>query len=158
MDKLNIGCGDNKLTGYVNVDIQPRFNPDILADIMDVDFKNGRFIEIRMFDLIEHVSSVDGKRLLRKCYNWLQPGGSIIITTQNMRHVASLLTYGDDDEALRWIYGTFGEGETGHENGYHKWGYSASSLSGLLSTIGFQVLDTVERCNGYGLMVTAIKR
>ena len=159
MSRLNLGSGENRLAGYINVDIRAEARPDILADIMDVTFKDRAFEEIRMMDLIEHVSSLNGKKLLRRCFNWMQPGGSIIITTQNMSHVASLLVNGDDvDEALRWIYGSTGEGETDHDNGYHRWGYNASTLSGLLSTIGFQVLDAKVYCNGYSLMVTAVKR
>ena len=33
MIRLNLGCGQNKLDGYVNVDKYPTFSPDVLWDL-----------------------------------------------------------------------------------------------------------------------------
>ncbi len=136
-------------------------NPDIVADIRkfsDDQFKQGVFEEILAFDVIEHISFVECKRLMRQCWNWLEPNGSIQLHTQNMRYIASIIAEDDNNEALRWIYGSLGEGDTNYNGGYHRWGYTKTSLAKLLTGLGFKVIVSNEDCNGFGLQVTALKK
>ncbi len=161
MARLNIGSGLKNRVGYVNVDVRKEGNPDIVADISkfgDDDFKVGEFEEILAFDVIEHISFVECKKLLRQCWNWLQPNGTLQLHTQNMRFLASVLAEDDNVEVLRWIYGSLGEGDTNYEGGFHRWGYTKTGLTKLLENMGFKVIVAVEDCQGYGLMVTAVKK
>lgn len=40
--KLNLGCGVNKKEGFINIDINPRLNPDMVLDLnsQPYPFKN----------------------------------------------------------------------------------------------------------------------
>lgn len=156
--KLNLGSGDKVKPGYVNVDIRPEGHPDIVADIRTVAFPGNQFDEILMFDLIEHVSYVEGKALLRRCSEWLAPNGVLLLHTGNMAYCALCLAEGEDREAMRWVFGTLGEGETNYLYGYHRWGYSKASITNTLEQVGLEVLYAEADCDGYGLRVTAVKR
>ncbi len=157
-NKLNIGSGNKNRSGYVNVDIRRGGSPDILADVGKMQFKDAVFEEILAIDVLEHLSFVECKSLLRRCWSWLMPNGTIQIHVPNIRYLASVLAERNNHAALEWVYGSDGEGETNHEHGYHKWGYSEKSISDVLASIGFQIIDTSEDCFGYGLQVTALKR
>ncbi len=156
--KLCLGAGDKAKPGYVTVDIRPFPSVDIVSDVRTLSLQENAYEEILAFDLIEHLSCVEAKQLLRHCYEWLGTNGILILHTTNMQFCASRLCEGDDREALRWIFGTFGEGETDYPEGYHKWSYSKHSLTDVLTAIGFQVLITDIDCKGYGLRVTAVKK
>jgi predicted SAM-dependent methyltransferase len=45
--KLNIGCGNDKLKGYVNLDVSPLVSPDVVCDIeYGIPFDDNTFDEI----------------------------------------------------------------------------------------------------------------
>lgn len=47
ISKLNIGCGNDKLKGFVNLDISPLVNPDVVCDIeYGIPFDDNTFDEV----------------------------------------------------------------------------------------------------------------
>ena len=44
--KLNLGSGKNYREGYINIEINPRFKSDVLANIMDVEYPEGSIDEV----------------------------------------------------------------------------------------------------------------
>ena len=53
---LNIGCGYNKIKDAVNLDIDPRCNPDIIADLsQSLPFEDNYFNYIYASQVLEHV-------------------------------------------------------------------------------------------------------
>ena len=55
--KLHIGCGSDKRDGYLNVDINPKCNPDQILDLNKIPypFKSNTFDEILANHIIEHL-------------------------------------------------------------------------------------------------------
>ena len=55
--KLNLGCGNKKLEGYVNVDFSEYCNPDVLMNLENIPypFKSDSITEIRMKSVLEHL-------------------------------------------------------------------------------------------------------
>jgi SAM-dependent methyltransferase len=55
--KLNLGCGESKKPGYVNVDWQQAVHPDVLHDLnhLPYPFADGTFDVIEAFHVIEHL-------------------------------------------------------------------------------------------------------
>jgi predicted SAM-dependent methyltransferase len=95
--KINLGCRNNILEGYVNVDFnelhfevgnrfQSKEQPETIflcANIMDIDlyFKAGSVTEIVANHFFEHLTHEQITKLLYKLWNLLTPGGMLKITT-----------------------------------------------------------------------------
>ena len=58
MIKLNLGCGLEKLEGYINIDNDPSVEPDVLYDIANDGLElwlDDSIDEIRAYDFLEHI-------------------------------------------------------------------------------------------------------
>jgi len=156
-DRLNLGSGKDYKVGWLNVDINEKFKPDVVKDIRELSFPENTFKEILAKDVIDHVTFIEAKKLLRKIHKWLKPDGSLIIHTPNLRRLASILSMEDNVEALMFMYGTSGEGSTHYWSNTIRWCYSKEQLVKTLSILGFRVLEVEDTCDGWCFMITAIK-
>jgi len=77
--KLNVGCYHMKLDGFINIDINPECEPDILKDIRELEFDNESIDLILASQVIEHFDLIDVKFILSKFYRWLKKGGQFIV-------------------------------------------------------------------------------
>ena len=88
--KLNIGCGNNKKAGYVNIDVEPACNPDQVLDICQTPwpFPESSVEEIVLCHVLEHVGRTpeEFKSILRELYRVLQPDGLLKITVPHPSH------------------------------------------------------------------------
>ncbi|MGQ9845887.1 MAG: class I SAM-dependent methyltransferase [Bacteroidales bacterium] len=81
MIKLNLGCGNLKITDYINVDINPKCKPDIIADIIKpLPFKDNSVDEVLLFHTIEHIQKSLRPVLLRNIYKVLKLHGILLIS------------------------------------------------------------------------------
>ena len=57
--KLNIGCGEKKLKGYVNLDSSAEVNPDVVWDLekKPLPFQESIFSEVVAEHVLEHISN-----------------------------------------------------------------------------------------------------
>jgi predicted SAM-dependent methyltransferase len=55
--KLNLGCGSNKIDGYVNIDTEPSTKPDLVLDFVNnkLPYKDNSVNQILLFHVIEHI-------------------------------------------------------------------------------------------------------
>jgi len=70
--KLNIGCGNRKREGWVNLDIDPLCNPDIVRDVdKGLPFDDNSFDEVYCSHVLEHVQDAYFlmKEMHRICVN-----------------------------------------------------------------------------------------
>lgn len=77
--KLNLGCGEVKKEGYVNLDRQISVKPDIIHDlnIFPYPFLDSHFDLIEAFHILEHL---DRPFLaMKELHRILKPGGRLII-------------------------------------------------------------------------------
>lgn len=78
-DKLNLGCGTFKKPGYINVDIYPEFEPDVLHDLnkLPYPFPDNRFELIEIFHVLEHLD--EPLRVIRELRRISKHNGLIVI-------------------------------------------------------------------------------
>jgi len=96
MIKINIGSHNKKIEGFLNMDIMPLENVDIIQDITkppynifashlglteakDIIIPNDSVEEIVCHEVLEHISFRELPKVLAEFYRILAPGGSINI-------------------------------------------------------------------------------
>lgn len=78
--KVNLGSGKNYLEGYVNIDIDPMWKPDLVMDISRYNPPAehlGSVEEIIAHDVLEHIS--DLVSAMTNCLSLLKEGGTMDI-------------------------------------------------------------------------------
>ena len=64
-EKLHVGCGYDKRPGYLNIDIDPACEPDILlAGNLDNLLPRNYFVELLAKDVLEHIPRSETLRAL----------------------------------------------------------------------------------------------
>jgi len=79
MIKLNLGCWRYKKKGYINIDINKDFSPDIVHDlnIFPYPFDDNSVDEIYMYHILEHLENP--MEVIRECRRILKFGCKLII-------------------------------------------------------------------------------
>ena len=79
--KLNLGCGNDKRKGYVNVDASKQVNPDKVWDLekTPLPFKDNSIDEIMAFHVLEHIHNFIP--LMHEFHRICKPGALLRIRT-----------------------------------------------------------------------------
>jgi SAM-dependent methyltransferase len=79
--KLNLGCGNSKITGCINVDREASVRPDVLADpLLGLPFKSGTIDSCFFFHTIEHIEKRKWPALLLEIHRVLKTDGTLIVS------------------------------------------------------------------------------
>ncbi|MGE0715328.1 MAG: hypothetical protein AB7P02_07800 [Alphaproteobacteria bacterium] len=88
--KLNLGCGNRKLAGYLNVDSSPHCSPDRLVDLeaLPWPFETSSAEEIVLRHVLEHLGGTSAAYLgiMGELYRVCRPGALVKITVPHPRH------------------------------------------------------------------------
>ncbi len=101
--KLNFGSGDGPLEGWINVDYERQWRPDVAANLADsLPFTNGSVDFIHSEDFIDQLTLDDAFIFLKECHRILKPGGVARILTPDLKKFAQL--YLDDGPELKRLW------------------------------------------------------
>jgi SAM-dependent methyltransferase len=144
---LNCGSGQrpfDKKEGWINIDINPRWNPDILGH-----WNNLTPIEDNSIDFVvshhslEHVGCGEGNGFVSEAWRVLKPGGSLLIFVPDMKKLAEMWLRGELTEQLYMtnVYGAY----MGDEADRHAWGFSGDGiLDYLRATANWSTVRTFD--------------
>ncbi|MFA5260145.1 MAG: methyltransferase domain-containing protein [Candidatus Omnitrophota bacterium] len=145
--KLNLGCGNNKLPGWINIDSVREFAPDLLHDISQpLPFDDQSVDEVNADGILEHFDKYSRYNVIYEWARVLRIGGRIQIGVPNFQKI--LYRY-FKFSFYDFVDTIFGENMlasavyTGHF-GNHKWGYSVQSLSEFVQLFGINPVK-IER-------------
>jgi len=159
MNKLNIGCGDHPLSGWLNTDLNP-CHPVIgrLDATQPFPFQDGVFDYIFSEHMIEHVPYEGGMAMLRECFRTLKPGGKIRISTPDLNFLIRLLSVAPSqierdyvDWACRVLMPQLPPGPVMVLNNFmrafgHMFIYTPEVLSAALTDCGFIGIESKALC------------
>lgn len=143
--KLNLGCGEKRILGYINIDLDPQYKPDISCDAGNLSFEKDTVDSILASDILEHFKRNQTKKVLENWYKVLKPGGQLIIKTPNLESIIDAYKTGQipAEEMERKIYGN-------QETilNCHYSGFTPEYLKNLLTSIGFKVFKISVHLDG----------
>ena len=146
MKKLNLGCGDKILPGYLNVDVvasRRGFKPDVICDLRELTpFEDDSVDEILAVHVVEHFWRWEVLEVLQEWVRVLKPGGTMILECPNLLSAAQELLKnpeagagpGPEGQRTMWVF----YGDPGWQDPYmiHRWGYTPLSLARLMHEAG----------------------
>lgn len=88
--KLNLGCGDAKTDGWVNVDKYASFDPDVVHDleVIPYPFDDNSCDEISLIHVLEHLGQDSNTfiSIMQELYRISKPDAKIQINVPHPRH------------------------------------------------------------------------
>jgi predicted SAM-dependent methyltransferase len=109
--KLHIGCGEHKLSGWLNSDYFPKS-----TDILHLDarrpfpFADCTFDYIFSEHMIEHIPYANGVGMIAECFRTLKPNGRMRLATPDLAFVVDLYRPDLSDlqrQYIKWSAHTF---------------------------------------------------
>jgi predicted SAM-dependent methyltransferase len=155
--RLNLGSGGAPRSGdgWVNIDVRPEANPDMVADLANpLPFDDESVDEIAAFDVLEHFSYHTAAATLGSWIKLLKPGGVIVIRTPDFDELC-LMFVERRMEYLRAIQLMFG-GQA-NEYDYHFIGINWAWLSGQLEWWGCSGIERLPDKDSWALKVRGVK-
>lgn len=136
--KLHLGCGKRFLEGYVHIDIADFEHIDYKTAVDDLSmFKDKSASEIYASHVIEYFDRDEIRIVLAEWMRVLKSGGILRIAVPNFKELVNV--YKTSSKLNNLLGPLYGKWETSEENFiYHKTVYDMSSLTELLSELGFK--------------------
>lgn len=147
MKRLNLGCGKNKMSGYINVDIRPEVNPDVVWDLEKFPYpwKDSSIDEIYISHTIEHIPYQKQDKMMGEFFRILKTKGKLIIICPDIQYLFEHYVYGDGNsggfEHSHFMLEHFIFGGQDYEHNFHKAGYTPTIMRIRLERAGFKVIN-----------------
>lgn len=164
--RLHLGCGENYLPGYVNVDfpserhtVMTGIRADLYADLRTLGYPDESVGEVRLHHVFEHFTRGTAIAMLIRWYGWLADEGKLVLETPDFERMVREFKRGGTAQkqglALRHIFGS-------HEADWavHCDGWYPARFEHVLPALGYRDLE-VQRSAWRGthnVTVTAYKR
>lgn len=143
--KINIGCGFDKRAGYLNVDFQEFHNPDLVADVRNLNMlPSDTYEEILAQDVLEHLPIIDIETTIEEWYRLLRIGGVLKLRIPNLIGLLHLLedtrSARNQVDLIRCLFGT-----QAYKGDYHLSGFTSTLIENYLKEAGFAEISFLPK-------------
>ncbi len=156
--KLNLGCGSQKIKGYINIDAEKSVKPDRVFDFIakPLPYKDGTVTEIVLFHTIEHIQKKYHPAVVGEIARLLKSGGKVYISYPDFWDCANLWKSNFQGKRTFWHATLFGLQLYKHD--FHVCAMDPAELEQLLRDAGFNKVKTVaEKFDKFNRITTATK-
>ncbi len=156
--KLNVGCGDNKIKGYVNIDAYKECNPDIVMNVAkrNLPYDNETVDEILFFHCIEHIEKYLHKHVLTEFARILKKDCKVYISYPDFWECARNWKVNKNGRKTFWENTLYGRQL--YPGDYHVCAMDSNELTLLLYECGFKdVVTNSEAAEVYNMITIGIK-
>lgn len=135
--KINAGSGQrpfDRSQGWINVDINPKWEPDLAADVSNLPmFADGSIDMVVSHHCIEHSGCGEADGFIHEAYRILRPGGRLLVFIPDPKALCQRYLAGEISEYIFNVnmYGAF----MGDEADRHRWSYSRQGLVDYLQAM-----------------------
>lgn len=141
--RLNLGCFDKHLPGFINVDVRPECNPDVVDDVIELNtFEDESVDLIYASHMLEHVKRNEVHSVLSNWWTKLKEGGVLRLSVPDFDAIVRRYIYTKDLNELQCMI--FGSQK--HTYDFHYVGFTEETLTDSLEEAGF---DEVRRWDWY---------
>lgn len=149
MKKLHLGCGDIKLSGWINIDFNKSQATDLVDDISELSsFSQNSIDEIYACHVLEHFGLPENCEIkpfnlvLNRWFELLKPGGILYVAVPDLEAGLSGIINNKNNlsntyDFLRNLFG--GQNYKGNT---HYCGFTKNYLSFYLKETGFSQIET----------------
>lgn len=153
--KLNLGCGYDYRSGWVNADIDPSTHPDIILDLQQkLPFNNSSVTQILLQDVLEHLTKEQAQILLVECYRVLSDKGLILIRIPNVYQIIDQFET-DPEVMFEFLYGNTAKNGIW---GAHKYGYDDTTIRLVLKRVGFKPIKVTTKTTNFFVRARKISK
>jgi SAM-dependent methyltransferase len=147
MKKLNLGCGDRKMHGFINVDARDDLGADVVCDVTQIHEKFEDVDLIYACHVLEHFPSKSFEyqkktwaETLQSWYDTLKPGGVLRISVPDLEEACKYFLETGDFESVKCFF--YGGQKYDFDFHYHGWCFD--SLKKDLLEAGFKEAERYD--------------
>ncbi len=161
MTKLNLGCGNKRKNGYINIDIRKLPSVDRVMDISKLDYPNDSVDVIFSDQVLEHFphglkkeNKNCVKNILKEWIRVLKSNGTITIGTIDIEYISRSIIEKKHklEDCMRWIFGN-----QDYDHNYHKSTFTYEYLKRILNDLGIHKIEKIRSPTG-GLTIKGVKK
>jgi len=132
--KLNLGCGENYIPGFIHVDVRSFDHIDYVCELDKLPFDDSIVDLIYASHVLEHFGRHKVQDVLEEWCRVLKPGGTLRLAVPDFESICMM--YAEDRELIN-VYGLLMGGQQ-YEYNYHKSVFDYESLNDILFFSGFE--------------------